>query len=1825
MRSTSTGRAAGRRPRVRGGLRKHARRGWGRVGLLAVLVALAARPSQADDQGYLSWARAQFGPSVDDPAQSVGRWGPLADPDGDGRANLMEYALGGDPLQRLDHDGGTRVELRAGTGALNAACLHMTVRQRRTDPALRFLVSISSDAVRWRTGSQAITASAPTPVTSEFDEVTYEESEPTSGGQCRFFRLTVYLAHPDDDGDQDGLPDGWEFSNFGALTQPADGDPDADGVPNGDELLSGSDPTVAQAGPNGVVVIDDFDSPSAGQELRLRPPGGAISQGLDATVLGGRRTITLEGEVNGGFGTRGAANLNGSGVGSLENNVTSAALVRFEYQAEEATLDLTAQDYFSFRYTNEARTAYTVILDWGAGPNSWRTEVDGGSGAISTPALATAFPGIQLNALSSVALQVEPLSPGGDAHVDDLRKLSPACPPQLTVSGCEYGLPDVWLPEALTVLVTGAEQTPLAGVQVNLSVIQGDARISATEGGVVEQALSVVTDSNGRAKVWVRMGTDLTEIFAETQAGCSESVYQVHTLQPIELFWVSGSGQQGVADEWLPEPLVLGVLTPSGLPVAGALIDFTVVTGDASLSESLGGVLSPQLSLTTSADGTAAVWVKLGSLETTLTAVVRGACGALLRELLAPPRVDLDVDSDNNNGQAAPARSPEEDQIEDDASKPGKILCVNNGDLDGDGVPDLADGFNADNTANTADDQPSPQRFVPIVLQLPAALDPATTRISFAYSASNPAQVNVTQTPAGAAFTIPAGHLRLWTRDGPELRDKRSVANSGHFIPANQQLQATALGFAPDTRIKTFYLEAIAPSAAPGGLRIVAEARANNGAGAPASDAVRVTAVRVGMSVPNVRDQDLVKRGALLCLNNDNDDIGAPNYEADNTQMTVNGDDDLVPLTLAIDFSGLTEGQVRLELEGNAVKVWLHANKRAELLGPTRRSSISTVATFRAFRGPLHVEGFARSSAVKDSELKLTYRLRPTDAEPLCERRLKLTVVELLLDADLNDALTDDTPRFEPGYGLPGTPQAGRPILTPANPEQRLKLIAAPLSAEIVDVARFILEDTTAFPGYCMNQGTASGPDFSLVTPQGVVQREVNTFANTRAVNDLYCRDYGGRTTARVGLLRNGSPLVTLVTCEVRLPLDTDRDTLPDFFENAHLNDPVRARQVLDPRDPRTKAVPAIGAAAAIPAMPAAQWEQETQNPVASGTPANGILGDGLLAFEEYRGFFHGDQANANHRHHRTSPHVKDVFGFSNVTDLDAAATDIGLGYLLDPNGGASAGAPQVAVHRIDNNEWNGQATRGINFNRAGIPGATHQAAIFLDMTPRAGFGDLGVARPHINTGPNGVCNTAVPNAGNAATRLDSQVIPRNQGLPNQPALRPGANGYIDPRVAAGDRLDTTVNPPRIVSNTADGALHTLTLPTGVNARGYAPDDRIRGHITNLTGLLTHNTVTAMNANDVLRGEIREGADQKLEGATVVSGGANDDHSMLKITKGPDNALQTPKHADDDLDGNGEIVPGADGRLDSAANLAGDDVIRGVIKEGADNKLDSRPVNANDVVAGTIQEGADSNLQSRPAPASADSVRGFVEDGGNGFLDPTVNNAGAVIAGSGGVAAPNDDLYDPATRAVMTGPDGIRNTNPQAGADDEQFIAAAGQGTPFALCVDPDNTDGMDQPATDDRVQVPAAGDDVASASNDPADSNSDVNDCGYAHVPVNAFNQIFNLLQLAPPPANRATRVMVDARQVVGGGAAANAARAVRRQDLLKRTTGHEAGHCMHLAHYNSALAPQADGSFLITAAAGHAITGSLMIQTRTVVTPVSRTFDNSDQQQIRLHQKHP
>jgi len=219
---------------------------------------------------------------------------------------------------------------------------------------------------------------------------------------------------------------------------------------------------------------------------------------------------------------------------------------------------------------------------------------------------------------------------------------------------------------------------------------------------------------------------------------------------------------------------------------------------------------------------------------------------------VAPQRlvVDLDIDSDNNDGIQPPGRSESEDGIEDDPTKPGKIIMVNGGDSDEDGIPGFADGFGW--SANpTSDDVLSNDRFVPLVLQIPSELNLSDCRLLITYSASDPAQVTHNPEPPlmDLVWNPAAGNLRIWRKDGDQTRNKHSAqaaTDPGDYVAPGMYTDLTKLGFSADTRTQTFYIEGIAQSDSTGDQQITAILFADGDPPrAVGTDAVRATVIGV--------------------------------------------------------------------------------------------------------------------------------------------------------------------------------------------------------------------------------------------------------------------------------------------------------------------------------------------------------------------------------------------------------------------------------------------------------------------------------------------------------------------------------------------------------------------------------------------------------------------------------------------------------------------------------------------------------------------------------------------------------------------------------------------------------------------------------------------------------------------------------------------------------------------------------------------------------------------------------------------------------------------
>jgi hypothetical protein len=211
-------------------------------------------------------------------------------------------------------------------------------------------------------------------------------------------------------------------------------------------------------------------------------------------------------------------------------------------------------------------------------------------------------------------------------------------------------------------------------------------------------------------------------------------------------------------------------------------------------------------------------------------------------------KVDVDLDTDNNNGYEAPDRNLKEDHYEDmpgSMNRPGKILAVNDNDDDQDGIPDFADGYNRYGNVS-ADDINTSEKLVPVVFEIPIPIDLARAKVKLTYDASDPMGV---VTNAQGVYQLPGGSLRIWTKKGNVARKGTSIldsSNPGDYIPAGE-CTAEEFGFTSGTRTLTNYVEAVRASTTLADKRILFEVDPDERTPPNfiAADAVKLTVLKV--------------------------------------------------------------------------------------------------------------------------------------------------------------------------------------------------------------------------------------------------------------------------------------------------------------------------------------------------------------------------------------------------------------------------------------------------------------------------------------------------------------------------------------------------------------------------------------------------------------------------------------------------------------------------------------------------------------------------------------------------------------------------------------------------------------------------------------------------------------------------------------------------------------------------------------------------------------------------------------------------------------------
>lgn len=203
--------------------------------------------------------------------------------------------------------------------------------------------------------------------------------------------------------------------------------------------------------------------------------------------------------------------------------------------------------------------------------------------------------------------------------------------------------------------------------------------------------------------------------------------------------------------------------------------------------------------------------------------------GCSLFVFLTEAPVDMDVDSDNNNGYGSPDRSQAEDSIEENLAK---NILPNVGDSDNDGLPDYADGFGLEGQQNS-DSIASTLKFVPVKVELKGiSFDPSKTRVKFTYTKESEPKIGKglrVGNEGEAPVMVAQGGMRLWATPADQRKNANPVedgaAVKGDYIPSGKEVNWKEIVRGNNPREATLYVEYVdlEPPSARGIVRILVE------------------------------------------------------------------------------------------------------------------------------------------------------------------------------------------------------------------------------------------------------------------------------------------------------------------------------------------------------------------------------------------------------------------------------------------------------------------------------------------------------------------------------------------------------------------------------------------------------------------------------------------------------------------------------------------------------------------------------------------------------------------------------------------------------------------------------------------------------------------------------------------------------------------------------------------------------------------------------------------------------------------------------------------
>jgi hypothetical protein len=521
------------------------------------------------------------------------------------------------------------------------------------------------------------------------------------------------------------------------------------------------------------------------------------------------------------------------------------------------------------------------------------------------------------------------------------------------------------------------------------------------------------------------------------------------------------------------------------------------------------------------------------------------------------------------------------------------------------------------------------------------------------------------------------------------------------------------------------------------------------------------------------------------------------------------------------------------------------------------------------------------------------------------------------------------------------------------------------------DHIRFELLEVSDFPGDAMNHGTqadddpdlkfevAGNPGFTVSSNQLTATTQ-NTVGSATVTVSVY--DYGARGKIKATLVNLGCESVVRV-----IPKDADGDWLPDAYEDTQPN---------------------MGSANADTDGDGTPDGEEDDDPeravVANAGPSShagartdqGLVGDGLVAFEEYRGFF------VMGTHTRTTTQTKDVFAGVDESAGPGAAIPLPAGQKL----GFFHNLSGFEIREIEATnpnalEWNTATERFINFQRSGVAGVTDQRALRIVRNDGlvGGFGitheipgQLLIQSPNetdyieinvnfhysglqgVLAGPDGIYGTAddatrtltTPEADDALRETvghecghgvhvehhfilgDEHQFPVEHGLPGSINITSGPNGVCETGATGNDVQVIPVGqgqPNSIVITDGGDGIDGATVVGG--------DDAVVGNtVTSGPDGIAQSTAGGNDVQVIPVGQGKPSTDCVGTGVDGISSSTasgddlqripagNGEPFAIGITAGPDGALQATPHSDDTVGAGPSITTGGNGILDTYAD-----------------------------------------------------------------------------------------------------------------------------------------------------------------------------------------------------------------------------------------------------------------------------------------------------------------